>query len=136
MLQGTLIFCKILIQISRKLKSETRLQGMLNNTRKNNQQRYNACYITNYIGYKLVRQLSLPAETVRHNWLPPRLSAITCFLPKLLSAKNGFLPKLSACLCFLPRDSAGSRITQTESAGNHLSYTTVSAGDSLDGSEI
>ena len=38
-------------------------------------------------GYKLDRQFSLPAETVRHIWLPPRLSVISSFLPRLLSAK-------------------------------------------------
>ena len=27
-------------------------------------------------GYKRVRQFTLPAETVRHIWLPPRLSAV------------------------------------------------------------
>ena len=29
--------------------------------------------------YKLVRQFSHPVETVSHNWLPPRLPAISCF---------------------------------------------------------
>ena len=43
--------------------------------------------------YKLVRQFSLPVEIVRHISLPPRLSAITCFLSRLLSAKSSFLPR-------------------------------------------
>ena len=44
-----------------------------------------------YTGCKRVRKVSLPAETVRHIWLPPRLSVISCFLPRLPSTKNGFL---------------------------------------------
>ena len=63
--------------------------------------------------YKLV---SLPVETVHHMWLPPKLSAISCFLSRLLSVKNGFLL------------SAGSSITRTDSAGSLLSCTTVSTG--------
>ena len=46
-------------------------------------------------GYKRVRQFSLPAETVRHIWLPPRLPAISCFLPRLLCLGNSFLQRLS-----------------------------------------
>ena len=45
--------------------------------------------------YKRVPQFSFPAETVRHIWLPPRLSAISCFLPRLLCSGNSFLQRLS-----------------------------------------
>ena len=45
-------------------------------------------------GYKLVRQFLLSVESVCHNWLQLRLSAIPCFLARLLSAKNGFLLSL------------------------------------------
>ena len=79
-------------------------------------------------GYKRVRQFSLPAETVRHIWLPPSLSAIPCFLPRLLCLGNSFLQRLSVWFSFLPRDSAGSIITRTVSAGSHLLWTVVSAG--------
>ena len=77
-------------------------------------------------GYKRVCQFSLPAETVRHNWLPLRLSAISCFLPRLLCLGNSFLQRL--CDLASCQVSAGSRITQTVSAGSHFSWTVVSAG--------
>ena len=80
-------------------------------------------------GYKRVCLFSLPAETVRHIWLPPRLSVISCFLLRLPSMKNGFLQRLSVWICFLPRLSAGSRITRTVSAGSYLPSTTVWAGN-------
>ena len=48
-----------------------------------------------YTGYKLVRQFLLPAETICHFWLPPKLSAISCFLQRLLSAKKDFLLSFS-----------------------------------------
>ena len=54
--------------------------------------------------YTLVRLFSLPAETVRHFWLPPRLS---CFLPRLMCMING------SCRDY-PRE-AGNRITRTVS---------------------
>ena len=63
--------------------------------------------------------LLLSAETVCHIWLLPRLSAISCFLHRLLCLVNSFL---------LPRVLAGSRITWTVSAGSHFSWTVVSAG--------
>ena len=94
-----------------------------------------------FTGCKPVRQFSLPAETVHHIWLPPRLSTISCFLHGLPSLKNVFLPRLSALLCFLPRASAGSRIMQTVSAGSHfIMYRSLSRkqeiADSLSGSQI
>ena len=62
-------------------------------------------------GYKLVSQFSLPAETTNlEKWL---------------------LPRLSARLYFLPRISAGSRITRTDSAGSHLLCTAVSTGSRI-----
>ena len=61
------------------------------------------------------------AETVRDHLLP----AETC----APSTKNGFLQRLSVWFCFLPRLSAGSRITQTVSAGSYLPSTTDSAGN-------
>ena len=79
-------------------------------------------------GYKRVRQFSLPAETVRHIWLPPRLSAISFFLPRLLCLVNSFLQRLSVWFSFLPGVSAGSRVTRTFSAGSHFSWMVVSAG--------
>ena len=86
-------------------------------------------YFSNFItGYKRVRQFSLPAETVGHIWLLPRLSTISCFLPWLLCLVNSFLQRLSVWFCFLLRVSAGSRITRTVSAGRHFSWTVVSAG--------
>ena len=69
-------------------------------------------------GYKQVHQFSLPAETVRHIWLLQRLSAISCFLPRLFCLENSFLQRLSA----------GSRITQTVTAGSHFLWMEVSAG--------
>ena len=84
-----------------------------------------ACFFT---GHKRVRQFSHPAETVRHIWLPLRLSPISCFMPWLLCLENSFLQRLSVWLSFLPRVSAGSRITQTVSAGSHFSWTVVLAG--------
>ena len=50
---------------------------------------------TFFTGYKRVRKFSLSAETVRHIWLPLRLSVISCFLPSLPSTKYGFLQRLS-----------------------------------------
>ena len=67
-------------------------------------------------------------ETVHHIWLPPRLSTISCFLLRLLCLVNSFLQRLSRWFCFLPRVSAGHRITQTVSAGSHFSWTVISAG--------
>ena len=49
-------------------------------------------------GYKPVRQFSLPAETVRHIWLPLKLSAISCFLLTLLYMINGLLQRLSSVI--------------------------------------
>ena len=79
-------------------------------------------------GYKWVRFFTLPADTVRRIWLPPRLSAISCFLPRLLCLVNSFLQRLSMWFSFLPRVSAGSKIARTISAGSHFSWTVVSAG--------
>ena len=49
-----------------------------------------------YTEYNLIRQISLPAKAVCHIWLPLRMSAISCFLPRLLCMINGFLLSLSA----------------------------------------
>ena len=51
---------------------------------------------------KGVSQFSLPAETVRYIWLPPRLSRISCFLQRLLCLGNSFLQRLSVWFSFLP----------------------------------
>ena len=59
-------------------------------------------------GYKRVCQFSLPAETVHHIWLPPRLSAISCFLPRLLCSGISILQKLSVWLCCESRQEAES----------------------------
>ena len=75
---------------------------------------------TFHTGYKWVHQFTLPAETVCHIWLPPRLSVISCFLLRLLYSVNSFLQRLSVWFCFLPRLWAGSRITQIVSAGSHF----------------
>ena len=83
---------------------------------------------SNLTGYKRVRQFTLPAETVRHIWLPPRLSAISYFLQRLLCSVNRFLQRLSVRFSFLPRVSAGSRITRIVSAGSNFSWTVVSSG--------
>ena len=45
-------------------------------------------------GYKQVRHLKLPAETVGHSWLPPRLSVVSCFLLRLLCSVKSFLQRL------------------------------------------
>ena len=45
--------------------------------------------VTVHTGYKLVCQLSPPAETVYHIWHPSRLSTIFCFLPRLLCLIHG-----------------------------------------------
>ena len=54
--------------------------------------------------------------------------AVSCFLLRMLSAKNVFLPRISALLCFLSRLSTGSTVTQTDSAGSHLSCTAFPTG--------
>ena len=90
--------------------------------------KFSAFKVKYHTGYKLVRQVSLPAEPVRHIWLPPRLSAISCSLPRLLYMINGFLPNLSSCICFL---STGSRITWTLSVGSYYSRTVVSTGSKI-----
>ena len=77
--------------------------------------------------YKLVRKFSHPAETVRHIWFPPRLSTISCFLPRLLCVINSFMHRPSTWFCFLPRLSAGSRVL----AGSHFSLAAVSAGSRI-----
>ena len=67
------------------------------------------------------------------------VSVTSCFLPRLPSAKNGFMLQLSAWFCFLLRILAGSRIVQQVLAGSNLSHTAVSAGSkhrSLGGSHI
>ena len=83
----------------------------------------------NTTGYNRFRWFSLPAETEHHIWLPPRLSASSCFLLRLLHMINGFLLRLSAWFCFLLRLLAGSRVMQTVSAGSQISRTEVSAGN-------
>ena len=70
-------------------------------------------------GYKLVCQFPLHAEAVCHNWLLLRLSAISCFLPRLLYMINGFLLSFR-CYSASCRDSAGSKIMQTVTAGSHF----------------
>ena len=66
--------------------------------------------------------------------LSQRLSAISCFLPRLPSTKNGFMPRLlSTKNSFLQRlcDLAScreSRIARTVSADSHFPWTVVSAG--------
>ena len=64
---------------------------------------------SNTTGYKRVRLFSLPAETIRHIWLPPRLSAISCFLARIPSTKDGFLSR-RVCAC----DSASFRDSRQE----------------------
>ena len=64
-------------------------------------------------GFKLIRQFSLPAETIRYIWIPPRLRDL--LLPSMTTVhKNDF--------------STGSRIMRTVSAGSYLSRTGVPAG--------
>ena len=55
----------------------------------------NSCKLV-YTGCKRVRQFMPPAETVRHIWIPPRLSVISCFLPRLLCSVNSFLQRLES----------------------------------------
>ena len=64
-------------------------------------------------GYKKVREFTLPAETVCHIWLPPRLSAISCLLPRLLCLVNSSLQRLSVWFSFLPR--LGRKLNHTDS---------------------
>ena len=52
----------------------------------------------NYFPFRVVHKFSLPAENVRHLWLPSILSGISCFLLRLLFTKNDFLPRLRAIL--------------------------------------
>ena len=73
----------------------------------------------------------LSRQTVRHTWLPPRLSAISCYLPRLLCVIKGFLARLSAWNCFLPRLSVGSSVTRTISAGSRITHR-VSAGSRIE----
>ena len=74
-------------------------------------------------GYKLVRQFSHPAKTGNQILLPPRLSAISFFLSRLLCVLK--LAFRHACSCILPKFSTGSRITRTVSAGSLFSLTVV-----------
>ena len=48
--------------------------------------------------YKLVRQFSLPAETVRHIWLLPRPAVVSCFLLRLAAVHDKQLPAKTACI--------------------------------------
>ena len=82
-------------------------------TQKSVQNRQNRRFLWPW--YKLVRQFSLPAQTICHIWLLLRLSTTSCFPPILLSAKNDFLPRLSSQLYFLLRLLAGSIL-----AGNRI----------------
>ena len=83
---------------------------------------------------------SFPAETVRHIWLPLRLSAISCFLPRLLYTINGFLLRLSVWFCFVLRLS--SKHSPAECLGRkpfsvHSSlWRKEEVTDSLSGSQI
>ena len=75
-------------------------------------------------GYKLVRQFLLPAETVRNIWLPPRLSAISCFLPRLLFAKmSSCRDRLRECVSYrdCPRDCASCQESRQEAESREQS---------------
>ena len=74
-----------------------------------------------YTGCKRVRKVSLPAETVRHIWLPPRLSAISCFLPRLrkMASYRKLFPK---------HNSLGRKQEIADSLEGSQIWRTVSAG--------
>ena len=61
----------------------------------------------NLTGYKRVRLFSLPAETVRHIWLPPRLSVISRFL-------RDYRPQNMASCRDYPCDSASCQDSRQE----------------------
>ena len=65
-------------------------------------------YNSRITGYKLVRQYSVPAETIRHIWLRSRLSTNSCLLPGvgLLSSKK-WVPVETVRLIVLPAESLG-----------------------------
>ena len=73
-----------------------------------------------YTGYKLVRRYSLPAETVRHIWLPPRLS-------RSLAYCRDYRPRVMASCQDCPRNYASCR-TRIDSAGSRFTHTTICAG--------
>ena len=54
--------------------------------------------------YKLVRQFSLLADTVRHILLPPRLSALSCFLIET-AVRDKYLPAETVHVILLPVES-------------------------------
>ena len=70
-------------------------------------------------GYKRVRQLSLPAETVHHIWLHGDCPQ------SLASCRDSCAREIASC-GDCPCD-LGSRITGTVSAGSHFSWTVISA---------
>ena len=92
-------------------------------------------------GYKRVRLFSLPAETVRHIWLPPRLSLISCFLPRLSSTKK-WLPVETVCVILLPAESLNRKLYRMDSLCRKLftKHNSLSRKqeitDSLGGSQI
>ena len=53
--------------------------------------------MTRAAAYKLVRRFPLPAETLRHIWLLPRLSTISFSSKHTVCETDGFLPRQSAC---------------------------------------
>ena len=68
-----------------------------------------------YTGYKTVRQFSLPAETVRHIWLPTEhCPANSCFLQGLLSSKK-WLPVETVRMTLLPAESLGRKQNHADS---------------------
>ena len=75
-----------------------------------------------YTGYKLVRQFSLPAETVCHIWLPSRLSGITCFLPRLLPREKK-LPAETVRVNVLPAENLVRKQNQPDTVGSKLFIT-------------
>ena len=78
------------------------------------------------------RPIHVSWENIRPVWVPPRLSAISCFLPRLLCLVSSFLQRLSVWFSFLPRVS---RTVSLVSAGSKRSRT-VSAETKYDGQSL
>ena len=68
-----------------------------------------------YTGYTPVCQFSLPAETVRHIWLPLRLSASTIVCDKRLPAKT-------VCMILLPAETLGRKQNHADSLCRKPNY--------------
>ena len=70
-------------------------------------------------GYELVRQLSLSVETVRHIWLPPRLTAISLLAFKTTVRQKWFSAETIRVI-LLPAETFGRKQNNADSLGRKL----------------